>query len=229
MIHVLVPVKAPTGAKQRLGKVLTLDERRGLARAMALDLLGLLTAHAGAGPVIVCGNDASTQALAREAGVRYLAESELGCSGLSAVVNAAAAKLAAEGGSDLLVVHGDLPLLTHEELARFLAMHAAAGAHAVTAAPDRWRGGTNLLAWRPLQSFSAEYGVGSFERHCASAVRSGAQLSVCELQGGSLDIDEPADLEAATRKLAAGVAPNTMAFVQQHRIAERLREKSGGA
>ncbi len=228
-MRVLVPVKAPTGAKQRLGKVLTLEERRGLARAMALDLLAVLSAHPGAGPVIVCGSDEETAALAQAAGVEYLAEAELHGSGLSGVVNAAAAKFAREGVADLLVVHGDLPLLTSAELGQFLGVHRAAGPHAVTAAPDRWRGGTNLLAWRPLDSFRVEYGEGSFERHCASAVRSGAQLSVCELQGGSLDIDEPADLEAATRKLAAGAAPNTLGFVKQHRIVERLRGKTGGA
>jgi 2-phospho-L-lactate guanylyltransferase len=229
VIRVLVPVKAPTGAKQRLGKVLTLDERRGLARAMALDLLALLSAHPGAGPVIVCGSDGDTEALARAAGVEYLPEAGLGASGLSGVVNAAAAQFAAEGVTDLLVIHGDLPLLTHAELEQFLNVHRAAGPRAVTAAPDRWRGGTNLLAWRPLDAFKVEYGEGSFERHCASATRSGAQLSVCELQGGSLDIDEPADLEAATRKLAAGVAPNTLDFVTQHRIVERLQDKPGSA
>lgn len=228
MIRALVPIKAPTGAKQRLGKVLTLDERRGLARAMALDLLGLLSTHPGAGPVFVCGSDADTEALAREAGVQYLPEAELGCTGLSAVVNAAAARFAAEGVGDLLVVHGDLPLLTHAELKQFLALHGAAGPHAVTAAPDRWRGGTNLLAWRPLPTFKVEYGEGSFDRHCASAKRAGAQLSVCELQGGSLDIDEPADLEAAAQKLNAGIAPNTRAFVTQHHIADKLGEQSRG-
>lgn len=230
MMWVLVPVKTPTRAKQRLATILTLDERRDLARAMALDLLALLTSHAGTdpvaglGPVIVCGNDASTEDLARAAGVRYLAESALGCSGLSPVVNAAATVFAFEGAQDLLVIHGDVPLLSHDELERFLQAHRKAAPQAVTLVPDRWHGGTNLLAWRPIASFSVQYGEGSFRRHCDSATRNGADLTVCELPGASIDVDELADLRTVVQAVSAQLAPHTRRFLHDSEIGNRLSE-----
>ncbi|MBM3345279.1 MAG: 2-phospho-L-lactate guanylyltransferase [Betaproteobacteria bacterium] len=232
-MRVLVPVKTPTRAKQRLAAILTLDERRELARAMALDLLGLLTSHPGIGPVVVCGNDASTEALARVAGVDYLPEAALGASGLSLVVNAAAARFAADAEAELLVIHGDVPLLSHAELERFLSAHRRADPHAVTIAPDRWHGGTNLLAWRPIAAFEVHYGVGSFQRHCDLARRSGASLAICELQGAGIDVDEPADLQAVLESAGTELAPLTQAFLSKSgvapKLAELLRRQQGDA
>lgn len=221
-MRVLVPVKTPTQAKQRLATILSLDQRRELARVMALDLLGLLTRHPGIGQVVVCGNDAATEDLARAAGVRYLAEATLGVSGLSPVVNAAASRFRDEGETDLLVIHGDVPLLSHEELDRFLQLHRAAGTHAVTLVPDRWQGGTNLLAWRPIDGFAVQYGEGSFRRHCDSARQAGAAVSVCELAGASIDVDEPADLRAVLDTAPTELAPNTRAFLDASDLAKLL-------
>jgi 2-phospho-L-lactate guanylyltransferase len=222
MMRVLVPVKTPTQAKQRLASLLGLDERRQLARAMAIDLLTLLAGHPGIGPVTVCGNDESTEDLAAEARVEYLPESELNAVGLSPVVNAAAARYAAAGESELLVIHGDVPLLSHPELERFLATHRAAGARAVTIAPDRWHGGTNLMAWRPITTMSVQYGVGSFDLHCAAARASGAELTICELQGAAIDVDEPADVQAVIYSTASSLAPRTRDFLRSARLLERL-------
>lgn len=222
MMRVLVPVKTPTQAKQRLANLLSLEERRQLARAMAIDLLSLLGAHPGIGPVTVCGNDESTRSLAAEAGVEYLPESELGVAGLSPVVNAAAARFAAAGEGELLVIHGDVPLLSHTELERFLASHRAAGERAVTIAPDRWHGGTNLMAWRPIEALSVEYGVGSFERHCVAARAAGASLTICELQGASIDVDEPADVQAVIDSAASPLAPRTREFLRSANLLQRL-------
>jgi len=224
VMRVLVPVKTLTHAKQRLSAILTLDERRELARAMALDLLGLLTSHPGVGPVVVCGNDASTEELAHAAGVGYLSEDALGASGLSPVVNAAAARFAEEGEAELLVIHGDVPLLSHEELERFLVAHRRTDPHAITIAPDRWRGGTNLLAWRPIATFAVHYGVGSFQRHCELARQSGASLAVCELAGAGIDVDEPADLQAVLQAAPTTLAPHTRSFFRKSGIAPKLAE-----
>ena len=223
MMRVLVPVKTPTQAKQRLANLLSLDERRQLAHAMAFDLLSLLAAHPGIGPVTVCGNDDATENLAVEAHVEYLPESQLKAAGLSPVVNAAASRYAAAGESEMLVIHGDVPLLSHPELERFLEVHRAAGPRAVTIAPDRWRGGTNLMAWRPLDAISVQYGVGSFDLHCAAARSAGAALSICELQGAAIDVDEPADVQAVIGAAAPELAPRTRDFLHAARLLERLQ------
>jgi len=231
MLPVLVPLKPLAQAKSRLAPVLRSVERARLAQAMAGDLVELLTGQAGIATVVVCGSDDSAEAIARRAGVRFLPEARLGASGcLNAVVDAAAALLAREGCNDLLVVHGDVPLLTSSELGRFLRAHAERDEAAVTVAPDRWRGGTNLLAWRGLASFRAQYGVGSFQRHCAAARDSGARLSVCALPGAAVDVDEPADLHMVRAGARGALAPRTQGVLREifdAGLGERARERWG--
>ncbi|HSV84570.1 MAG TPA: hypothetical protein VLK85_35660, partial [Ramlibacter sp.] len=113
------------------------------------------------------------------------------------------------GWHEVLVVHGDVPLLTAAELDWFLGVHGEMPGAAVTVAPDRWRGGTNLLAWRGLPGFRAQYGQDSFRRHCAAARERGARLSVCTLPGAAIDVDEPDDLQVVRVSACGAQAPRT--------------------
>ena len=102
------------------------------------------------------------------------------------------------------------------------ATNQAAEGRAVTIAPDRWRGGTNLMAWRPIDALTVQYGVGSFERHCAAARAAGASLSICELEGASIDVDEPADVQAIIEAARSSLAPRTREFFRAANLPGRL-------
>ncbi len=223
MMPVLVPLKPLAQAKSRLASELAPPRRQRLARAMADDLLAMLGAQPGIGPIVVCGSDESARHVARRAGVRFLPESHLGAHGLNAVVDAAAGLFAEEGHDALLVVPADLPLLTGGELQEFLRVHSKGGLRAVTIGPDRWYRGTNLLAWRGLPNFPAQYGPGSFARHCAAARSQGARLTLCELPGASVDVDEPADLAVVREAIRVGLAPCTHAVLREIVAAARSR------
>lgn len=227
-MQVLLPLKEFAAAKQRLAGVLSAPERAQLFEAMVDDVLNVLTAHPAIERVVICSRDRAAVWLARYYEVEFLHEDQLDAAsgavpatGLNHVVNAAARRCVAQGATELMVVHGDLPLLSEDDLSRFVAAHRGTRGPAVTIAPDRRHSGTNLLAWRALPAFVTQYGVDSLQRHSAQARELGAALTLCDLPGACCDIDEPEDL-----LLLSGAARNTAArslvYLQDSGIAARL-------
>jgi 2-phospho-L-lactate guanylyltransferase len=235
MMQVLLPLKEFAAAKQRLAGVLSAPERAQLFEAMVDDVLNVLTAQPAVERVVICSRDRAAVWLARYYEVEFLHEDQLAPSldrsapdgALNAVVNAAARRCLAQGAGDLLVVHGDLPLLSESDLSRFIARHGASSGPAVTIAPDRRHSGTNLLAWRGLPEFTTCYGANSLQQHCAQARALGVEPALCDLDGARCDIDEPEDLmllSQAVQRRPAGpiVAARTYAYLQASGIAARI-------
>jgi 2-phospho-L-lactate guanylyltransferase len=102
---------------------------------------------------------------------------------------AAAAGVSAAGGS-WLVVHGDLPLLTPEDLDG-IAESVTAGITVLAPSRD---GGTNLIAARGPFHFA--YGPGSFVRHLSAA---SPPARVVIRAGLAVELDTAADLAAVLR------------------------------
>ena len=223
---VLLPLKHLSAAKHRLGGFLSASERGALVRAMSDDLLGMLTLQPGIERIVICSKDRRAGQLAADWGVEHLAESELGAPGstleMNDAVNAAASHLAAGSDIDLACIAGDVPLLSAEELAEFLRTHLRAPRPSVTLAPDRWRQGTNLIAWQPASGFSVAFGPGSMERHRALAQHIGATFTLCEAHGSGLDIDEPRDLRALAGELTDTLAPQTLNYLKESGLLMRL-------
>ena len=218
----LLPLKEFAAAKQRLSGLLSAPERAQLFQAMVEDVLAALTAHAGIARVVICSRDHSAVWLARYYGIEFLDEALLQCSDLNSAVNAASLSLRQRGCDELLVVHGDLPMLHARDISEFLRIHYNGAEHAVTMAPDRRNSGTNLLAWRSVPNFSAQYGVDSLQRHCRQAREFGVAPALCDLTGARCDIDEPEDLALLLKHDDASVAINTRRFLLTTDIADRV-------
>lgn len=212
----LVPVKTFKIAKQRLSAMLADTDREALSRTMLTDVLGVLTRHPDMERVAVCTDDPAVQGLAAKFDIRLMPESELGCSGLNPVVNAAARVLEREGVRELMVVHGDLPMLGADELTRMIDAHRNVTTPAVTLVPDSRRDGTNLMAWNPASAFRTCYGAASFRKHCEQARELGMAANVCLLPAAALDIDEPDDLLRLAAMDAANVAQATREFLRNN-------------
>jgi 2-phospho-L-lactate guanylyltransferase len=106
----------------------------------------------------------------------------------------------------LMVVLGDLPLLTNDDVQVFLAMAVQpAGAPAepsVTMAPDRLARGTNMLLLRPPDALAFAFGEDSLTRHLALAHSAGIEPKIVQLPNAAFDVDTPDDLgELAERGL----------------------------
>ncbi len=181
----LVPVKAFSAAKARLGPVLDANGRSALAASMAASVLRAIAPL----PVCVACDDEEVAAFATRHGATVAWTPGLGLNG---AVEHGVEMLAGLGASFVTVVHADLPLAVGiGELEPF---------DGVTIAPDRARRGTNLLRIPTHVHFTMQFGPGSFGRHLDECARIGLATSVLEREDLAFDVDEPGDLaELATR------------------------------
>lgn len=193
-----VPLNALDRAKSRLAGALAPEERRALALWLAGRTLAALKASGVVERIAVVSPDAEALAWAAENGAEPLLQPGRGLNAGLALARAWAVGL--EAGA-LLIALGDLPLLTGDEVRRFVAM-GRLHERLVTLAPDRARDGTNLLLARPPQVAPLAYGRGSFARHRALARRVGVPTLLFRSPGAAFDIDQPAELEEL---IAAGL------------------------
>ncbi len=177
-----VPVKPFGVAKARLAPRLDAAARRRLGQALALRTAGAAAA-AGAEVAIVTG-DAHVAEWAAGNGLEVIPEPAPSLDAAAGAVVAAAAM----SGRPWAVVHADLPLARPEDLDP---LFAAAAAGAVALAPSR-DGGTSAVAGEGPFPFA--YGPGSYHRHLRRAARRSVTVN---RPGLALDLDTPADLDAA--------------------------------
>lgn len=181
----IIPCKPASESKRRLAGALDPQARSGLVEAMLAHVADAAARAEGIDRVCLVGPTRGglpeTLALLPDPG-----------RGLNAAVASALAEAGRAGVSRVVIVHGDLPNVTPQEIARL----AAAPPDAIAIAPDRHGTGTNALSL-PLpaaRDFSFAFGPGSFARHRAEVERLGLELHVLRSPGLEQDIDEPADL-----------------------------------
>jgi 2-phospho-L-lactate guanylyltransferase len=189
-IWAAVPVKEFAGAKQRLARLLTTEQRQALAAAMLEDVLAALVA-APLGGIMVNTVDPLATNLARRYGARVVTDGAR--DGHTGAVTAMARMLAAEG-YDMLTVPGDIPRVTAVEIAAVI--EAARPAPSVTIVPAHDERGSNAVLCSPPLIMPLRFGDDSFLPHLASARTLGIEPTIIKLPGIALDIDQPEDVHA---------------------------------
>jgi 2-phospho-L-lactate guanylyltransferase len=195
---VLVPVKPPGHGKSRLA-ALPQDQRRGLARAFALDTVAAALQTPGVAHVLAVTDD-----------FRFARElAGLGCTvipdGTSDDLNATLVQACAEAArrwpaASPVALLADLPCLRPDELAEVL---AGLDLEEPAFVRDLAGTGTTLYA-APAAAFDPRFGPGSAQAHLAS----GAREVTLPARSVRRDVDDLADLTAA---LVQGVGPHTSA------------------
>lgn len=178
MIRVLVPVKPFGVAKARLAGRLDSHQRSRLGRAVALNTMTVLR-EADVDAAILTA-DADVMAWSVDHGLPFVQEPGRG--GLSGACRHGVAT-AIEGWA---VLHADLPLLSHSDVAALLEHDGS------VLAPSH-DGGTNAIVGAGPFEFS--YGPGSFHRHLAAL----GEASIVMRIGLAIDLDDPLDLEVIRR------------------------------
>jgi 2-phospho-L-lactate guanylyltransferase len=176
---VLVPIKAFSAAKQRLGHVLDDADRASLVREMAAHVL----AAASPLPVCVACDDHDVADFAEEHGALVCWTPGLGLNG---AVEAGVASLTERGAAYVTVVHGDLPTAS--------GIGALEHFDGVTIAPDRRRTGTNLLRVPTASGFAMRFGRDSLRAHLDECERRSLETWVLDRDDLAFDVDEPEDL-----------------------------------
>src|SRR5271166_6356930 len=186
----LIPVKNLATAKQRLAPALTQAQRSQLTEAMLRDVM---TAAAGVQDhldVALVTGDSRAQQLARDFGFAVIedtrGESE------TAAIEMATAWCEQRGYDTTVVIPGDIPLITSDELHRVLDSAPVAGAVFVPAYDRR---GSNCILRRPASLIPLRFGNDSFLPHCEAMRKTGRELVILEMPGIGLDIDNPHELD----------------------------------
>jgi 2-phospho-L-lactate guanylyltransferase len=185
----LIPVKNLTNAKQRLAAALDQGRRSQLAEAMLRDVMTAAQGLLGCIDVALVTGDAQAQELAHEFDFRVIEdirnESE------TAAIEMATLWCEQNGYDTTIVVPGDIPLITSEELHRVLDAAPVEGAVFVPAYDRR---GSNCILRRPASIIPLRFGNDSFLPHCEAMRRTGKELIILEMPGIGLDIDNPHEL-----------------------------------
>jgi 2-phospho-L-lactate guanylyltransferase len=188
----IIPVKASPESKSRLAGVLDAAQRAALVEAMLDRVIEAARTARNVTHICLLGTPRSTQA----ADIGVLTEPG---GGLNAAVASALADVSAQDASRVIFIHGDLPLVTAQDIE----LLAAAPAGEIAIAPDRHVTGTNAISL-PLpeaKGFSFAFGPDSFARHNAEAERLGLKIEEIHSAGLARDVDEPEDLPDAASLL----------------------------
>lgn len=186
----VVPIRSFDDGKRRLAPVLEDSLRAALVEAMFLDVLDVLVGAPGLDGVLTVTRDPAARRRAEERGVEVLEERGHGLN--PALTQAAEHLMTRARRHELLVVPGDVPLATRDELDEILAVHT--GAPALTLVPDRQGEGTNALSCSPPTLVDFCFGVRSAEAHLRQGREQGARVVTLRLPGLALDVDTAVDL-----------------------------------
>ena len=216
---ILIPVKSLASAKQRLAPALEQEERAALATAMLQDVFEAVSSWTRRPQVVVVTDDAEARSLARQCGFEILDDPEE--AGESAAVERATRALEAQGAESVLVIPGDIPLVTAGELETIFAAAPLGGTVLV---PSQGGRGTNAALRKPPSLFPLRFGNDSFLPHRRAAEATGRPLMVLALPGIALDVDTPQDLAAL---LAAPGERRSQRLAREWKLEERWAAARG--
>jgi 2-phospho-L-lactate guanylyltransferase len=180
----LVPLKQAGSRKTRLDGRLSAADRARLGESLARHVIATVARVQEVASVVLL-SDAPLAGL----DVRWLAD---GGYGLNHEIGNAVAAL---GHPPLLIVQGDLPWLSPDDVTEMV----AGAVHGASIAPDRHGTGTNALALVGPRGYRFAFGADSFAAHRRTL---GAGAAVVHRPGLAFDIDTSADLDEA---LGAGL------------------------
>jgi 2-phospho-L-lactate guanylyltransferase len=191
----LIPVKNLTNAKQRLGEALDQEHRSQLAEAMLRDVMIAAAGVSERLDVFLVTGDAQAQAMAAEFNFGIIEDTRNESE--TAAIQMATAWCERRGYETTVVVPGDIPLITSEELHRVLDAAPAEGAVFVPAYDRR---GSNCILRRPASIIPLRFGNDSFLPHCEAMKETGKPLVILEMPGIGLDIDNPHELQLLAQR-----------------------------
>ena len=207
---VVVPVKRFSNAKTRLAPLLSAAERESLAQAMLNDVLRAIAESRRVAGVLVVSREVRARYSVERVGGLFLEDN---ANDLSSAIAQAGEWLATHGQRGMLMIPGDVPLVSGREIDEVLLTHR--GGPAVTLVPDREHDGTNALAVSPVDA-----------KHRQAAQDAGITAQVALLPGLALDIDNPMDLQTL---LTYDSETETLAYLCDSGIARRVMPRHTSA
>ncbi len=217
----ILPLKDLSGAKRRLGSDLSDGERHDLAHAMARDVITALKQAKKINQILIVSNDREVTELAVELEVHLIHEGPE--PGLSAAVTHGGEHLCTKSIPTMIVVHGDLPLASANEIDALVTEHEKMAPPCATIQTCTNSDGTNVLAISPPDVMAFSYGAGSFAIHLRQAKERGIEVATTSLESLAIDIDTAEDLAQFIKCMnRTESAENTKLFLTSSGIAGRF-------
>lgn len=192
MMIAIVPLKSPERAKTRLAGMLGAAQRRQLLYLLAERVIRALQATRGIDAIVVVTASSEVAAFAAGLGAQTIMQSvETGTAG---AFSTAVQALRAEQPDSLLMISGDLPLVSAAALQKLVDSRPVAPG--VIVVPDRHDIGTNALLCTPPDALPPCFGNDSLRRHLSAAGDAGVGVQLLRDPALTLDLDLPADFEA---------------------------------
>lgn len=201
----VVPVRSMHDGKSRLAAALDVAQRAALLEWLLLRTLDRAAEFPGLNHTLVVSGCRDAHALASARGARVLEECEPG--GLNNALRQAQSAVASLGGSRMLVLPCDLPLVQADDLRR---LALAASDTILALAPDRSEQGTNAICLPVSRPFEFAFGPDSLSSHCQSARMINLGTVIVRSSGLAFDVDLPEDLIELYRAQAS-LPPNVLA------------------
>jgi len=190
MNFAIVPVKNLGKAKERLSPILSASERAKIARAMLEDVLRALKGSKLLTKCFVVTLDSDAIELAKKLEIEIILESKQESESESVDFSSKVCK--EMGAESVLVIPGDAPLITPEDI-DFILRREKPPPSAILV-PSRDELGTNAILRKPPDIFPSRFGYDSFRKHMDEAKKKDIKFDVYDLPRIGLDIDEPKDL-----------------------------------
>ena len=191
MNFVLVPIKALAQGKSRLSALLSDAQRQTLSQAMLRDVLTQLRRAATVDRFGVVTSDQALLEIARSLGADAIDEEHP--RGLNGAVAVGAEFCLQEGGTTLLVLLSDLPLVTSEDIDLLLC--EATDEPEVILVTCKEGEGTNALLRTPPLVIPTRFGGPSLNAHQVQAREDNVVCRVIEAPHIEFDIDSVEDLK----------------------------------
>jgi len=191
MKFAIVPVKDLSKAKERLSSLLPQNIRTGLAYVMLEDVLIALKGSKLADRKFIVTLDAKAIEIAKSMGIEVILETEQ--NGESASVDYASQIAKNMGATSVLVIPGDAPLITSEDID--FVLEKEKGTPSIIFVPARDKLGTNAILRKPPDVIPSMFGHDSYNKHMAEADNNSISYESYENPRIGLDIDRPEDLK----------------------------------
>lgn len=203
-LFILIPVKSFARAKQRLGSILSPQEREALAEAMFRDVLSQTAMSPEVAAIFVVTADPGAARIASAQGVEVIREESE--RGETEAVGCALDELQQRGVPSALVIPADIPLLRSADLELLLEHAKSYGASPRFGllVPSRDHDGTNALFFSPPDLIAPRFGKNSFSRHVSSLAARRVPYRVIENENIGLDIDSADDLQTLLSREITG-------------------------
>jgi 2-phospho-L-lactate guanylyltransferase len=192
----LVPIRSLAEGKSRLSGALSPEAREALTRRMLRRVVRAALDSGAVGTVLVVSPDPAALALAVVEGPGVVPlRQDRHRPGLNGALDQGRDWVAARHAAALLILFGDLPLLTTDDVRNLVRRDAP-----VVLAPDRHGTGTNAMLLRlgrfteGDEPFRFAFGPDSYAHHVDEAHRLELEIATALTPGTAFDLDTPDDL-----------------------------------